>query len=38
MNIKQITVAALAATTTATLTAAVPEVSGAAMAQAMDRL
>ena len=38
MNIKKITVAALAATTTVTLTAAVPEVSGATMTQAIDRL
>ena len=38
MNIKYITVAALAAMTTATLTAAVPEVSNATMTQAADRL
>ena len=38
MNIKNITVAALAAMTTATLTAAVPEVSNATMTQAADRL
>lgn len=38
MNIKKITVAALAVTTTATLTAAVPEVSGATMVQDMNRL
>ncbi len=38
MNIKNITVAALAAMTTATLTAAVPEVSDATMTQAADRL
>ncbi len=38
MNIKYITVAALAAMTTATLTAAVPEVSDATMTQAADRL
>ena len=38
MNIKKITVAALAAATTATLTAAVPEVSGATMTQAASRL
>jgi formylglycine-generating enzyme required for sulfatase activity len=38
MNIKKITVAALAATTTATLTAAVPEVSGATMVQDRSRL
>ena len=38
MNIKYITVAAVAAMTTATLTAAVPEVSNATMTQAADRL
>ena len=38
MNIKKITVTALAATATATLMAAVPEVSAATMVQAMDRL
>ena len=38
MNIKYITVAALAAMATATLTAAVPEVSNATMTQAADRL
>ena len=38
MNIKYITMAALAAMTTATLTAAVPEVSDATMTQTADRL
>lgn len=38
MNIKKITVAALAATTTATLTAAVPEVSDSTMTQDTRRL
>ena len=38
MNINNITVAALAAMATATLTAAVPEVSNATMTQAADRL
>ncbi len=38
MNIKYITMAALAAMTTATLMAAVPEVSDATMTQAADRL
>ena len=38
MNIKKLTIAALAATTSAALPAAVPEVSGVTMAQASDRL
>ena len=38
MNIKKLTIAALAAATSAALPAAVPEVSGVTMAQASDRL
>ena len=38
MNIKKLTVAALAAATSATLTAAVPEISGVTMAQDVARL
>ena len=37
MDIKKLTAAALAATTSAALTAAVPEISGVTMAQASDR-
>ena len=38
MNIKKLTIAALAAATSAALTATVPEISGVTMAQASDRL